>query len=127
MYPLQGTDANHLSNYQASVNAAISAGATHLLGFNEPDLGAQSNLSPQQAADAWKKYIQPFAGRVKLVSPAVTNGAAPMGLAWMDNFIRACSGCTIDAIAIHIYDSATNVAYFKNYISSGEYMIGACL
>jgi hypothetical protein len=101
-----------------NVNAAISAGAKYLLGFNEPDNGGQSNLSPQAAAAAWKQYIQPFAGRVKLVSPAVTNGAAPMGLAWLDSFMAACTGCTIDAIAIHIYDSATNVAYFKNYISA---------
>jgi hypothetical protein len=77
VYPSQGIDNNHLSSYQANVNAAISAGATHLLGFNEPDLGAQSNLSPQQAADPWKKYVQPFAGRVKLVSPAVMNGGPP--------------------------------------------------
>jgi hypothetical protein len=48
------------------------------------------------------------------------------GLAWMDAFIKSCTGCTIDAIAIHIYDSATNVAYFKNYISSGKHIV-TCL
>jgi hypothetical protein len=48
----------------------------------------------------------------------VTNAAAPNGLAWLDSFFKACTGCTVDAVAIHIYDSATNVAYFKNYISS---------
>jgi hypothetical protein len=42
-----------------------------------------------------------------------------MGLAWLDSFFAACSGCQIDAVAIHIYDSATNIAYFKNYISAG--------
>ena len=85
--------------------------------FNEPDLSSQSNLTPQQAASAWKQWIQPFAGRAKLCSPAITNGGAPMGTAWLDNFLSACTGCTIDCIAIHIYDSATNNAYFKNYIS----------
>lgn len=89
--------------------------------FNEPDHSAQANLSPAAAAAAWKQYIQPFAGKVKLVSPAVTNGAAPMGLTWLDNFMSACSGCTIDAVAIHIYDSATNVDYFKNYITGGTH------
>jgi hypothetical protein len=92
---------------------------TNRCSFNEPDLGAQANLSPAAAASAWKTYIQPYAGRVKLVSPAVTNGAAPMGLTWLDNFFSACSGCTIDAVAIHIYDSATNIDYFKNYITGG--------
>jgi hypothetical protein len=72
-------------------------------------------MSPQQAATAWKQYMQPFAGRVKLVSPAITNGAPPnMGTGWMDQFLKACTGCTIDVIAFHIYDSATNVAYFQS-------------
>jgi hypothetical protein len=76
-------------------------------------------MSPQAAAAAWKANIQPYGKRAKLVSPAVTNGAAPMGLAWLDSFFAACTGCQIDAVAIHIYDSATNIAYFKNYISAG--------
>lgn len=85
--------------------------------FNEPDLAQQANLSPAAAAAAWKQYIQPFAGKAKLCTPAITNGPAPMGQAWLDQFLSACTGCTIDCIAIHIYDSATNAAYFKNYIS----------
>ncbi|TFK45938.1 hypothetical protein OE88DRAFT_1668575 [Heliocybe sulcata] len=115
---LWGTSSDHTTNWNANANAAIAAGSTHLLGFNEPDLSSQSNISPQDAAAAWKQYMEPFAGKAKLVSPAVTNGGAPMGLAWMDEFMTACTGCTIDAIAIHIYDAASNVAYFQNYISS---------
>jgi hypothetical protein len=83
--PAQGTDPNHLNGWEAAANAAIAAGATHLLGFNEPDIASQSNLSPQAAAAAWKTYMQPFAGKAKLVSPAITNGPPPsMGTGWMD-------------------------------------------
>jgi hypothetical protein len=59
-----------------------------------------------------------YAGKALLVSPAVTNGdpAQGYGTGWLDAFFAECSGCTIDAIAIHIYDSATNEAYFKSYI-----------
>lgn len=85
--------------------------------FNEPDLSTQSNLTPEQAAEAWMQYMEPFAGKAKLCSPAITNGGAPMGTAWLDDFMSACSGCHIDCIAIHIYDSATNIGYFQNYIS----------
>ncbi|KAI0916576.1 hypothetical protein AcV5_003026 [Taiwanofungus camphoratus] len=113
---LWGADSDHTSVWEANANTAIANGAQYLLGFNEPDLDTQSNLSPQAAAQAWQTYIQPFAGKAKLVSPAITNGAAPMGTAWLDDFISACSGCTIDAIAIHIYDSATNIAYYESYI-----------
>ncbi|KAI0338341.1 hypothetical protein BDW22DRAFT_706096 [Trametopsis cervina] len=114
---LWGTGQDHTQNWVDDATAAIASGSTHLLGFNEPDLGAQSNLSPEAAAAAWKTYMEPFAGKAKLVSPAVTNGAAPMGTAWLDQFFAACTGCHIDAVAIHIYDSATNVVYFQNYIS----------
>ncbi|KAI0689674.1 glycosyl hydrolase catalytic core-domain-containing protein [Cytidiella melzeri] len=121
---LWGIDQSHTANWANDATAAIAAGATHLLGFNEPDLGAQSNISPEDAAKAWKTYMQPFAGKAALIAPAVTNGAAPMGLAWLDSFLAACDTCTIDAIAIHIYDSATNVAYFQNYISDAASKYG---
>jgi hypothetical protein len=34
----------------------------------------------------------------------------------MEQFLGNCSTCTIDAIAIHVYDSATNIPYFQSYI-----------
>jgi hypothetical protein len=108
---------DHTRSWAKNAQAAIDAGATHILGFNEPDLGAQANMSPERAAASWRKFIQPFAGKAKLVSPAITNGGAPLGQDWMDRFLKACNDCTIDAIAIHIYDSASNVGYFKNYIA----------
>ena len=81
-------------------------------------MSAQANMSPESAAQAFKTYMNPFAGKAKLIGPAVTNGAAPMGTAWLDNFIAACGGgCHLDGHAFHIYDSATNVNYFKNYIT----------
>jgi len=61
--------------------------------------------------------MQPFAGKAKLGAPAVTNGAAPLGLTWLSSFISDCQLCTIDFVPIHWYDSATNIAYFKSYIA----------
>lgn len=75
-------------------------------------------MSPEAAAAAWKTYMEPFAGKATLVGPAITNGGAPMGTAWLDSFLAACDGCSIDALAIHIYDSAANTAYYKNYITN---------
>lgn len=75
--------------------------------MNEPDLDTQANLSPTDAATLWKDHIQPFAGKVKLVSPAVTNGVktekgADMGVPWLLDFVAACQGCTIDAYAVSL-------------------------
>lgn len=78
----------------------------YLLGFNEPDNAGQANLDPATAVSLWKKYIEPIKKndkKVKLISPAVTNAGAPGGLAWLDSFLSLCTGCHIDAIAIHWY------------------------
>jgi len=110
-------DNDHTQDWVANANAAIANGSPYLLGFNEPDLSGQCNISPQQAANSWKQWIEPFAGKAQLVSPAITNGGAPLGEAWLDSFLSLCTGCTIDAIAMHIYDSPTNIGYYESYIS----------
>ncbi|KAJ8514695.1 hypothetical protein ONZ45_g7804 [Pleurotus djamor] len=92
------------------------SGAKTVLGFNEPDFSTQSNLSPAQAAQLWKQYIQPLKSSlgVKLVSPGVSS--APAGIPWLQSFISACSGCTIDAIAVHWYGSGSQ--WFIQYLNT---------
>lgn len=88
--------------------------------FNEPDIKSQSNIAPADAAKLWMQHMQPFAGRATLVSPAITNGAPPaMGTGWLDQFLAECGrlGCTVDAVAAHIYASAKDTAYWKKYIT----------
>lgn len=38
-----------------------------------------------------------------IATPAVTNGGAPMGLAYLESFVSSCSGCSFDVINIHHY------------------------
>lgn len=79
-------------------------------------------MSPQQAADAYRTYMNPFAGRAYLGAPAVTN--APSGLPWLTQFLTLCTGCHIDFIPIHWYDKATNTGYFKGYIGQAKAVAG---
>ena len=79
-------------------------------------------MSPQRAVDAYRKYIVPFGNRAALGAPAVTNGAS--GLPWLREFLRLCSGCKIDFVPIHWYDSATNVAYFQKYVQDAHNAAG---
>jgi hypothetical protein len=69
-------------------------------------------------------YMQPFVSQVKLGAPAVTNGGPPIGLTYLMNFMTAIDGLggqvDIDFCAIHWYDSATNIAYFKNYMAEAH-------
>jgi hypothetical protein len=113
---LWGTGADKTGNWNDAANKALVSGSTYLLGFNEPDHSQQANISPSAAAAGWMQFMQPFAGKAKLGSPAVTNGGGDMGLTYLGNFLGACGGCTIDFVNIHWYDSASNVAYFKKHV-----------
>jgi len=102
-----------------NANTAKLVKYAHLLSFNEPDMAAQANMSPAAAAAAYKKYMHtPFAGKgPRLGSPAVTNsGTAGQGLDWLKSFMAACTGCQIDFVAIHWYDTNGNFDYFKQHI-----------
>jgi putative glycosyl hydrolase len=71
-------------------------GHGRLFSFNEPERVEQSNLSPEQAADAYRQYMHPY-GSAQLFSPAVSND----GYDWLQRFLQACSDCTIDTVAVH--------------------------
>ncbi|KAI0676910.1 glycosyl hydrolase catalytic core-domain-containing protein [Trametes maxima] len=90
---------------------------THLLGFNEPDIAGQSNLTPAEAATLWKAHIEPLKGLgVRLGSPAVSG--APEGKQWLTDFLTACQGgCTVDFVALHWYNinSTQFIEYLQDY------------
>ncbi|KAI9764607.1 MAG: hypothetical protein M1840_008337 [Geoglossum simile] len=117
---LWGLAGEKTGGWVQAANTAIAAGSKYLLAFNEPDLPAQANLSPKDAADGYITWMQPFAGKAKLGAPAVTNGGSPYGMTWLKSFLEKCSGCTIDFVPIHWYDSATNIEYFKNYVKQAH-------
>ncbi|KAL2836420.1 hypothetical protein BJY01DRAFT_251997 [Aspergillus pseudoustus] len=84
--------------------AVRATGVEAILGFNEPDLGAQANITPSDAAAGYLINMEPFAGQVRISTPAVTNGPPPnMGTGWMDQFFEHCVTCTINFVAIHWY------------------------
>ena len=75
-----------------------------LLGFNEPDIHSQAHMNPWHAAAIWPEVEQVARnyGVQTLVSPAMC-GDIGKGTSWMQQFLDACKGCRIDAIAIHSY------------------------
>ncbi|GAA5902430.1 hypothetical protein JCM6882_002751 [Rhodosporidiobolus microsporus] len=121
---VEGTDfvpmlwSDNVGDWMEEAPKQIAAGATHLLGFNEPDLDTQANMTVPESVAAWKKYMSPFSDQAKLVSPAVTNGGYPMGVTYLEWFFGNCTQCyhETEAIALHWYDSALNEPYFTNYL-----------
>lgn len=121
---LWGPASEFTNDWSKNAKSAIDSGSTHLFSFNEPDLGEQANLSPEEAAKSWKEYMEPFAGKAKLCAPSVTNGGGSMGLNWLSSFLESCSDCTIDCVNIHWYDSAENVEYFKKHVNDAAEVAG---
>lgn len=86
----------------------------YLLVLNEPNVGGQSYLTPQQAAQLWPQYeaIASQAG-VKIVGPQITWGTMPNysdPVAWLDAFYAAYEAAnngrqpSIDYLGFHWYD-----------------------
>tara|TARA_B100001996_G_scaffold380393_1_gene367744 strand:+ start:1176 stop:2042 length:867 start_codon:yes stop_codon:yes gene_type:complete len=88
-----------------------SGDVTHLLGFNEPDLESQANMSVDQAVLQWSRLET--TGAV-LGSPVT---AAPLN-SWMTEFMTVASeeNLDIDFIAVHWY-GPPNPSNFINKIN----------
>ncbi|HEY6880507.1 MAG TPA: glycoside hydrolase family protein [Polyangiales bacterium] len=93
----------------SAVGASLPAGASALLGFNEPNFPApQSNLSAAQAAAKWPDVERVAdAHDLLLVSPAVNycggNCQDTDPFHYLDTFFAACKDCRVDRVAFHIY------------------------
>jgi Glycosyl hydrolase catalytic core len=107
--------------------AQVPPDAKYLLTFNEPNFGAQSNLTPAQAAALWPK-IESFAASrgMKIVSPAVNYCGSPCNdtdpFDWLQKFFDACTGCQIDYVAMHWYacDKPALLATLPKYEKFGK-------
>jgi RNA polymerase sigma factor (sigma-70 family) len=104
----------------AATLAQAKARGRTLLGFNEPDMAAQSNMSPIQALALWPKLT---ATGMRLGSPAVAaNGATSGG--WLDQFMRGAAARhhRVDFITLHWYgsdfDPTRAVAQLRRYVQA---------
>ncbi|KAL6712369.1 hypothetical protein ACN47E_000246 [Coniothyrium glycines] len=122
---------DHIGRWRGDAERAINAiktMPTHLLTFNEPDncepYGGGSCMSVDAAVAGWQQHVQPLKSLKELIyigAPAVSNaGGDNAGLGWLEKFLGACTGCSIDFICIHWYDRADNVAYFKQHIANAR-------
>ncbi|CAE6446936.1 unnamed protein product [Rhizoctonia solani] len=97
--------------------SVASNGWTHILGMNEPQESSQSNMSPADAANMWKTYLEPLkAGNPNLRLGFPAPSSHPNGIQWIFDFLGNCNGgCTVDFIALHYYD--VNATDFIRHIN----------
>lgn len=105
----------------SSTLSAVKRRGGTLLGFNEPDVADQSNISVDQALDLWPTLM---ATGARLGSPAASTGLATDG-SWFDQFMRGAKskGYRVDFIAAHWYgadfDSPVTAAnQLKTYLQA---------
>jgi RNA polymerase sigma factor (sigma-70 family) len=100
--------------------AQVKARGRALLGFNEPDMGAQSNMTPAQALKLWPKLM---GTGLRLGSPAVATGGDRAG-GWLDQFMRGATArhYRVDFIALHWYGAdfttANAVDQLRRYVQA---------
>jgi Glycosyl hydrolase catalytic core len=104
----------------ASTLAQVKQEGDDLLGFNEPDMSSQSNMTPAQALSLWPQLM---ATGMQLGSPAVADdGATPGG--WLDQFMSgaAAHGYRVSFITLHWYGSdfatAAAVSQLESYLQA---------
>jgi hypothetical protein len=124
---------------QKNLNNSIPGDSKYVLGFNEPNFKAQSNLTPPQASADWPA-VQGKAQALNI--PTVAPGLNFCGSAsdpsqcsdpsitdpytWLKDFLADCNGCEIDHIAVHWYncDLQSLQAYIEGNTSSGGNLEG---
>jgi hypothetical protein len=77
--------------------AAVNQGAaTHVLGFNEPDMEGQSNMTPEECLELWPQLMTL---KQRLGSPAPANST------WLEKFLPEAKrrGLRVDFVCIHRY------------------------
>ncbi|TWU59855.1 Extracellular serine protease precursor [Rubripirellula tenax] len=111
--PMAWNGAN-ASGWTNRFNQIDSSGAKYVLGFNEPELVDQSNMTAANAVAQWAnlsdRYGFPDSNgqrAVKLVSPAVSDTGAAR--AWLAEFMEGAeqAGHVVDEIAFHFYSGSS--------------------
>ncbi len=95
-------------------------GATHVLGYNEPDQAGQANLTVGEAISSWPDLLWPG---LRAGAPAVSDG----GLSWLYDFMAQADAANlrVDYVPVHYYrcygnaaDPAGTATQFYNFLKS---------
>ena len=85
-------------------------GYKYVLGFNEPDLSFESNISARVAASRWTNYFVPNKDSIKLGSPAISTASPLVESKWWNeywNTLSVSDKAATTFVAVH--------KYYENY------------
>lgn len=97
----------------------------HILGFNEPNLKGQAQITPQEAVTRWETLRKVAnANGLTMISPSMTygniDGWSGVGTKWLDEFFRLLGtdkAAEVKAIGVHVYQAnlSTAISDLKKY------------
>lgn len=96
--------------------AAYDGHCNYFLGYNEPDIDHQANMTPEEGIQNWS-YLSNTGKR--LVSPALSTPSGPSG--WLSTFLDQLDQTTLkkcDAVALHCYGGITDVSRLVNAVNA---------
>lgn len=99
------------------------SGATAVLGFNEPELADQSNMSAEMAAAEWLRHVEPLRKTgLRVGSPGISS--APHAISWLQDFLKRirAGGSDVDFFCLHWYGEQIGQLY--DYLWSIYYQLG---
>ena len=92
------------------------ANVSYLLGFNEPEIPDQANLSVEEAVKLWREVVLPAKSKfgLKLGSPGVSSDVG-RSKPWLDRFFGQLEGdAQVDFLVVHWY--GPRFTDFKTYL-----------
>ena len=100
----------NLNKFASKLEREVDTAAQRLLGFNEPDMPNQANMTVSKALEAWP-FLEAY--NLPLVSPSA---AYPLG-PWLQEFMdKADEQCLrVDWIGVHWYGNP-NVSQFQKHL-----------
>ncbi|MGD0382439.1 MAG: glycosyl hydrolase [Thermoguttaceae bacterium] len=99
---------------QSTIDTTLTRNPNYILGYNEPEVSTQANMSVATAIANWTTisnstvaYNSAHGTNIQLVSPAVSDTTA--GKAWMTDFHTqaVAAGLKVDEVAFHWYGWST--------------------
>jgi len=81
--------------------AVKKSSASHVLGFNEPDMDGQSNMTPRECLELWPQLMK---------LPQLLGSPAPADSKWLEQFMPEAKrrGLRVDFVCLHRYPDISN-------------------
>jgi len=96
----------------ADVDKSVPSNSMFILGFNEPDLAAQSNMTVAEAVDLWPKVAD---RGIPTVAPATAKDPAIPG-SWLQQFMQIIDA-KVDFVGLHWYLGANSTTFVNDVTS----------